>query len=89
MFAGFLFEATDFALSTLTAKLFFARNDGIALVYGTVIRNLSIAWAIAINAFDEAAATAALVIALACSIQLQSAAWYIQFTDRLFGVAVK
>jgi ACR3 family arsenite efflux pump ArsB len=79
----------NFALSTLTAKLFFTRNDGIALVYGTVMRNLSIALAIAINAFGEAGAKAALVIALAYIIQVQSAAWYVQFTDRLFGVAAK
>ncbi len=79
----------NFALSTLTAKLFFTRNDGIALVYGTVMRNLSIALAIAINAFGEAGANAALVIALAYIIQVQSAAWYVQFTDRLFGVAAK
>jgi len=77
----------NFALSTLTAKLFFTRNDGIALVYGTVMRNLSIALAIAINAFGEAGANAALVIALAYIIQVQSAAWYVRFTDRLFGVA--
>jgi ACR3 family arsenite efflux pump ArsB len=79
----------NFALSTLPAKLFFTRNDGIALVYGTVMRNLSIALAIAINAFGEAGANAALVIALAYIIQVQSAAWYVQFTDRLFGVAAK
>jgi ACR3 family arsenite efflux pump ArsB len=79
----------NFAFSTLTAKLFFTRNDGIALVYGTVMRNLSIALAIAINAFGEAGANAALVIALAYIIQVQSAAWYVQFTDRLFGVAAK
>ncbi|WP_459946253.1 hypothetical protein [Desulfocastanea catecholica] len=30
-----------FALSTLTATLFFTRNDGIALACGTVIGNLS------------------------------------------------
>jgi hypothetical protein len=51
--------------------------------------NLSIALAIAINAFGEAGANAALVIALAYIIQVQSAAWYVQFTDRLFGVAAK
>lgn len=59
------------------------------MVYGTVMRNLSIALAIAINAFGEAGANAALVIALAYIIQVQSAAWYVQFTDRLFGVAAK
>jgi ACR3 family arsenite efflux pump ArsB len=41
----------NFTLSTLAAKRFFNRGNGIALVYGTVMRNLSIALAIAINAF--------------------------------------
>jgi len=77
----------NFGLSTLAAKIFFNRGDGIALVYGTVMRNLSIALAIAINAFGEAGANAALVIALAYIIQVQSAAWYVKFTDTLFKVA--
>lgn len=76
----------NFVLSTGIAKLFFSRADGIALVYGTVMRNLSIALAIAINAFGEAGANTALVIALAYIIQVQSAAWYVQFTDKIFGV---
>lgn len=77
----------NFLLSTFIAKFFFSREDGIALVYGTVMRNLSIALAIAINAFGEAGANAALVIAVSYIIQVQSAAWYVQFTDRVFGPA--
>lgn len=76
----------NFALSTVVGKYFFNRGDGIALVYGTVMRNLSIALAIAINAFGEAGANAALVIAISYIIQVQSAAWYVKFTDRIFGV---
>lgn len=79
----------NFTLSTVIAKMFFNRGDGIALVYGTVMRNLSIALAIAINGFGEAGANAALVIALAYIIQVQSAAWYVKFTDGLFGVVTK
>ncbi|WP_419174347.1 arsenic resistance protein [Desulfosediminicola sp.] len=75
----------NFLLSTLIGKAFFSRGDGIALVYGTVMRNLSIALAIAINAFGEAGANAALVIALTYIIQVQSAAWYVRFTDTFFG----
>jgi ACR3 family arsenite transporter len=84
-----LLYCINFGLSTLTAKIFFNRGDGIALVYGTVMRNLSIALAIAINAFGEAGTNAALVIALAYIIQVQSAAWYVKFTDYFFGVAVR
>jgi ACR3 family arsenite efflux pump ArsB len=75
----------NFVLSTFAGRTFFTRGDGIALVYGTVMRNLSIALAIAINAFGPKGADAALVIALAYIIQVQSAAWYVKLTDLLFG----
>ena len=69
----------------MVGKLLLPRGDAIALVYGTVMRNLSIALAVAINAFGAAGSDAALVIALAYIIQVQSAAWYVKLTDRLFG----
>ncbi len=75
----------NFTLSTLVGRRFFNRGDGIALVYGTVMRNLSIALAIAINAFGPEGADAALVIALSYIIQVQSAAWYVRFTSKFFG----
>jgi ACR3 family arsenite efflux pump ArsB len=77
----------NFTLGTIVGKIFFKRGDAIALVYGTVMRNLSIALAIAINAFGQAGSDAALVIAAAYIIQVQSAAWYVKFTDRIFGPA--
>ncbi|MCA1769698.1 MAG: bile acid:sodium symporter [Halomonas sp.] len=80
-----LLYAINYALSTLVAKVWLPRGDGIALVYGTVMRNLSIALALAMNAFGEAGSDAALLIALAYIIQVQSAAWYVRLTDRLFG----
>ncbi|WP_319781131.1 bile acid:sodium symporter [Maridesulfovibrio sp.] len=75
----------NFTLSTLIGKSFLPRGDAIALVYGSVMRNLSIALAIAINAFGPQGSDAALVIAMAYIIQVQSAAWYVRFTDRIFG----
>jgi ACR3 family arsenite efflux pump ArsB len=75
----------NFSLSTMVGKFMFKRGDAIALVYGTVMRNLSIALAIAINAFGEAGANAALVIALSYIVQVQSAAWYVKLTDPIFG----
>jgi ACR3 family arsenite efflux pump ArsB len=77
----------NFTLSTIIGRLFFPRGDAIALVYGTVMRNLSIALAIAINAFGAQGADTALVIALSYIIQVQSAAWYVKCTDILFGPA--
>ncbi|HKK33257.1 MAG TPA: bile acid:sodium symporter [Desulfomicrobiaceae bacterium] len=78
----------NYALSTVVGKVFLPRGDAIALVYGSVMRNLSIALAIAINAFGPAGSDAALVVAAAYIIQVQSAAWYVKFTDRVYGVAV-
>ena len=75
----------NFSLSTLVGMTFFNRGDGIALVYGTVMRNLSIALAIAITTFGEQGADTALVIAASYIIQVQAAAWYVRLTDRFFG----
>jgi len=80
-----LLYAINYLLSTVTGKMLLPRGDAIALVYGTVMRNLSIALAVAINAFGPAGSEAALVICLAYIIQVQSAAWYVRFTPRLFG----
>ena len=48
-----IFYALNFILSTLVAKLAFSREDGIALVYGTVMRNLSIALALAMAVLEH------------------------------------
>ena len=77
--------AFNFVLSTVVGKLFLSRGDAIALVYGSVMRNLSIALAIAINAFGPEGSSAALVVAIAYIIQVQSAAWYVKLTDKIFG----
>ena len=76
-----------FLLGTMIGKIFFNRGDAIALVYGTAMRNLAIALAIAINAFGAEGANAALVIAVSFIIQVQAAAWYVKLTDRVFGPA--
>lgn len=81
----FILYVFNFALSTFVGKSFLPRGDAIALVYGSVMRNLSIALAIAINAFGPQGSDAALVIAMAYIIQVQSAAWYVRFTSKIFG----
>ena len=77
----------NFALSTVLGRTLLPRGEAIAMVYGTVMRNLSIALAVAINAFGANGSDAALVVALAYIIQVQSAAWYVKLTGRLFGPA--
>jgi predicted Na+-dependent transporter len=80
-----LVYGANYVISTLAGRMFLPRGDAIALVYGSVMRNLSIALALAINAFGERGADAALVVAMAYIIQVQSAAWYVKYTDRIFG----
>lgn len=75
----------NFLISTVVGRLLLPRDDAIALVYGSVMRNLSIALAIAINAFGPQGSSAALVVAMAYIIQVQSAAWYVKCADAIFG----
>ncbi len=75
----------NFFVATLIGKLFFKRGDAIALVYGTVMRNLSICLAIAMMTFGKSHPEVALVIALSFIIQVQAAAWYVRLSDRIFG----
>jgi len=75
----------NYSISTIIGKIFLSREDAIALVYGTVMRNLSIALAIAMTVFGKEGSEIALIIALSYIIQVKSAAWYVKFTDKIFG----
>jgi len=83
-----LLYALNFIISIITGKLFFHRENAIALLYGTVMRNLSIALAIAMTSFGKEGSDIALVIALGYIIQVQSAAWVVKLTDRIYGSAM-
>ena len=82
-----LLYVSNFILSTVIGKLFFNRRDAIALLYGSVMRNLSIALAIAMTAFGKEGADIALVISLGYVIQVQMGAWVVKFTDQIYGKA--
>ena len=84
-----LLYGSNYVVSTVIANKRLNRGDGIALVYGTVMRNLSIALALSMTAFGEAGAQAALLIALAYIIQVQSAAWYVKLSEKLFPMQQK
>jgi len=77
-----LFYAANFLLATVAGRTFLKRGDAIACVYGTCMRNLSIALGVAIASFGP---LAALVLALAYIVQVQSAAWYVRYSDVIFG----
>jgi len=72
-------------ISTFVGRSFFNRRDGLALVYGTVLRNLSIALAIAMTTFGKEGSDIALIIALGYIIQIQLSAWYVKYSPFIFG----
>ena len=83
-----LFYLLSYLLLSVIGKLFFTREDAIAMVFGVVMRDLSIALAIAMTAFGKEGSTIALLIALAYIFQIQSAAWYIKLVPWIFGSAM-
>ena len=80
-----VFYLLSYGLLTLVGKMLFSREDAIAMVFGVVMRDLSIALAIAMTAFGKEGSTIALLIAMAYIIQIQSAAWYIKLVPKIFG----
>jgi arsenite transporter len=80
-----VFYLISYIFLSVIGKLFFKRGDAIAMVFGVVMRDLSIALAIAMTAFGQKGLTIALLISLAYVIQIQSAAWYVKFANRIFG----
>lgn len=81
-----LFYVINYAAASVVARMLYRFEDGVALVYGTVMRNLSVALAIALTVFGrEQGAEMALIIAAAFVVQVQSAAWYLKFARRLIG----
>ena len=80
-----LFYTINFLIASLAGRILFSRGDGIALVYGSVMRNLSVALAIAVVAFGKDGLEIALIIAVAYIIQVQAAASYLRLADKIFG----
>lgn len=80
-----LFYGVNFLIISLMGRFLFKREDAIAMVYGSVIRNLSLALAIAVVAFGKQGLEIALIVAVAYVIQAQAAATYLRFVNRIFG----
>ncbi len=60
------------------ASQLFDYADRIAMINGTMIRNLSLSLALALAVFDAIGAEIALVIAVAYMVQVQAAGWYVR-----------
>ncbi len=68
-----VFYLLTYGMLSVAGQLFFKCEDAIAMVFGVVMRDLSIA----------------LLIALAYLVQIQTAAWYVRFVGKIFGDAQK
>ncbi len=79
-----IYYSINFLITTFVAKRFFNRGDGVALVYGIVMRNLSIALALALSIFAKEGSDVALVLAVAFVVQIQGAALYLKSVDKIF-----
>lgn len=73
-----VFYLLNFVVSTLLAKLFVQRADGVAFIYGTVLRNLSIALAISMTVLGSKGSEVALLISIGFVFQAQLAAWHVK-----------
>ncbi|WP_422487307.1 arsenic resistance protein [Gudongella sp. DL1XJH-153] len=76
--------AVAFLVVTIIARSMFEREDGIALIYGTVMRNLSIALAIALSIFSTSGPEVALIVAVGFVVQIQGAALYLKLVDKVY-----
>jgi predicted Na+-dependent transporter len=72
----------------LASKLF-NPSDRIALINGTMIRNLSLPLAIALTVFSNEGPEIALIIAVAYIVQVQLAAWYVKNQIKKSLIAAK
>lgn len=78
-----LFYVISFTITTLIGHYFCKEQNKTALVYGTVMRNLSVALAIAMTAFDRGNTTIALIIAVSYIFQVQFAALYVKVYNKM------
>ncbi len=76
-----VFYFFNYLLAIQVGRRMFAPEDALALVFATVLRNLSISIGLAATAFGP---NAALMVSLAFLIQQQAAAWFIKLNER-FG----
>lgn len=77
------FYLINFGVSTWLARYFAKRADGIAFIYGTALRNLSIALAIAMTVFGKNGSEVALLVSMGFVFQAQLAAWHVKALGRL------
>jgi len=78
-----IFYSISFGFTTIIGLYFCKEHNRTALVYGTVMRNLSIALAIAVTAFDQGNASIALIVAVSYIFQVQFAAFHVKLYNKI------
>lgn len=68
-----IFYTINYGIITFISRKTLNEKDSYALLYGTVMRNLSVALGVAVASFSP---ETALLITIAYVVQIQSAAWY-------------
>ena len=71
---------SSFTISSVIGKLMFCRKDSLALVYGTALRNLSIAMGLSVAIFKDQAPPIIMVLSIAYIFQVQASAWYLKLS---------
>jgi ACR3 family arsenite transporter len=77
-----LFYIINFTISTFAARWFRDRGDGLAFIYGSALRNLPIALAIAMTVLGPAGADVTILISMGFIIQAQMAAWHVKWMKK-------
>lgn len=80
-----IYYILNYAITTFIGKYYLEPKDAIPLIYGSSLRNLSIALAIAITVFKEQGTQIALIISLAYIVQIKSAAIYLKVIKKVFN----
>ncbi len=83
-----VFYLINFGLSTWVARYFGKRADGVAFIYGTALRNLSIALAIAMTVLGKQGADVAILVSIGFIFQSQLAAWHVRYLDKMLPIKV-
>jgi len=77
-----IFYIVNFIMTTVIGRWLCKENNKSALVFGTAIRNLNVALAVAMTAFDSASSSIALIIAISYIFQVLFAASYVRIFNR-------
>ncbi|MBI9101454.1 MAG: arsenic resistance protein [Spirochaetales bacterium] len=78
-----LFYFSGYLIATILGRPM-GRKRAVTMVFGSAVRNLSVALAIAVTVFPEKGSGMALIIALAYIVQVQTAVWYSNLVPRIF-----